>query len=141
MSSTCSTPTRFGTGAGPAIGRGSGVGVGETGFWVAVAGGVGAGVGVGIARIIACTRASTVASIFGVGTGLGNAAAIKALTVASISTVGTGVVVGASIGVGIGDRAAQASPVKPRTNKTNAKERVFMASSCATKLYGFVYLG
>ena len=82
---------------------------------------------VGIAWMVPCTRASTVASIFAVGIGLGNAAAITALTVASMSTLGTGV----GIGVGISDCAAQANPVKPRTNKTNANERWFMASPSA----------
>ena len=62
-SSTCPTSTRVGTGS--VVAMGSGVGVGT-------------GVGLGIACIVPCTRASIVASIFGVGTGVANAAALGA---------------------------------------------------------------
>lgn len=97
---------------GVAVGAGIGVGVG-----VGKGVNVGVGVGVGLASMMASIRASTVASISGVGAGstVGSAACTRTPRVASISTVGEWVEVGASVG---GDSGwAQAEVVRARRPK------------------------
>ena len=73
-------------------------------------------------------RASTVASMSGVGVGVtvGNAAFTMAATVASMLIVGAGVVVGTGVGVGTGACVAQASAMMPEVSSINTKDRPCM---------------
>ena len=97
--------------------RGSSVGVG-VGRGVGVGVAVGRGVGVGMAASVAAIRASTVASMSGVGVGVavGSAAATAACTVASISRV--------AVGTGVGLSAVQATATRTATTGTNMRQMV-----------------
>ena len=105
-------------GVGSAMGVGAGVDVGSevgVGVGVNVGSEVGLGVAVGNAATAACRRASTVASMSGLGlvSGVGMAALTAAATAASISMVGPGIAVGAE--------PVQAHAMDPNKNSTASK--------------------
>lgn len=102
-------------GVGIAVGGGAGVNVGSE---------VGLGVAVGIAAIAARRRASTVASMSGLGlvSGVGMAALTAAATAASISMAGPEIAVGAE--------PVQAHAMDPKRNSPARKKSLPITGLC-----------